>query len=140
MRSGTTDFQVHCPSCDVTFAIGTRNCIHCGGPTLRSGRQPGKLFGRKSRLLATGSVDLNSEWDGETAFPALADETQTEPVAGMAGQFAPLDPLDPLNPLNDGEQDSEEAGPGRSILRSFGSLIWIALLIAFSLSGRACGE
>jgi hypothetical protein len=43
-------------------------------------------------------------------------------------------------PLEDQDVDPEAPSVGRSILGSMGSLIWIALLIAFSLSGRLCGE
>ena len=25
-------FQVNCPRCHVSFPIGTKRCIHCGGP------------------------------------------------------------------------------------------------------------
>ena len=43
-------------------------------------------------------------------------------------------------PLEDQDVDPEAPGMGRSILGSMGSLIWVALLIAFSLSGRLCAE
>lgn len=33
-------YEVHCGSCRVTFPVGTRRCIHCGGPTSAS-PQPG---------------------------------------------------------------------------------------------------
>ena len=26
--------EVRCPRCDVSFAVGTRRCLHCGGPTV----------------------------------------------------------------------------------------------------------
>jgi hypothetical protein len=26
-------YEVRCPSCAVTFPVGTRRCIHCGGAT-----------------------------------------------------------------------------------------------------------
>jgi hypothetical protein len=25
-------FEVHCPRCKTSFAVGTKRCIHCGGP------------------------------------------------------------------------------------------------------------
>lgn len=28
-----SQYEVSCPRCKVTFPIGTRSCIHCGGPT-----------------------------------------------------------------------------------------------------------
>ena len=35
MQSGRPDapFEVYCGRCRVTFPVGTRRCIHCGGPT-----------------------------------------------------------------------------------------------------------
>ena len=31
-----TPYEVYCPHCRVTFAVGTRRCVHCGG---RLGRE-----------------------------------------------------------------------------------------------------
>jgi len=28
----TGPYEVLCPRCNVTFPVGTRHCIHCGGP------------------------------------------------------------------------------------------------------------
>ena len=30
-------YEVRCPTCAVTFPVGTRRCIHCGGPTTTPG-------------------------------------------------------------------------------------------------------
>ena len=27
-------FEVHCPQCQVSFPVGTRRCLHCGGGTV----------------------------------------------------------------------------------------------------------
>ncbi|MBW2268021.1 MAG: hypothetical protein JRH16_05560 [Deltaproteobacteria bacterium] len=32
-----TPFEVFCHSCKVTFALGTKRCVHCGGRLLRRG-------------------------------------------------------------------------------------------------------
>ena len=63
-------------------------------------------------------------------FRTLAEEGESEGISAMDGQLAPL---------ADVEQASVEPGPGRGLLRSFGSLIWIALLIVFTMY-RTCGE
>ncbi len=127
MRSEPPHFEVHCPSCDVTFAVGTRHCIHCGGATTESGSQSGS----QSRFGRAGPKELDPEWDNAMPFPILTEEAEAAPISAMDAQLAPFD---------DVEQASEEPRSGRSILRSLGSLIWIALLIAFSLSGRTCGD
>jgi hypothetical protein len=36
----TPVFEVHCPSCNVTFPAGARHCLHCGG---RLSKQRGGL-------------------------------------------------------------------------------------------------
>lgn len=35
-----TPYEVYCHNCEATFAIGTRNCVHCGA---RIGRSPAPL-------------------------------------------------------------------------------------------------
>ena len=30
-----TPYEVFCPHCNVTFPVGTRHCIHCGGSLAR---------------------------------------------------------------------------------------------------------
>jgi ribosomal protein L37E len=34
-------FEVHCDRCRVTFPVGTRRCIHCGGPMSASRKASG---------------------------------------------------------------------------------------------------
>lgn len=33
-RSERAQFEVWCPRCNVSFPIGTRRCLHCGGATV----------------------------------------------------------------------------------------------------------
>lgn len=28
------EVEVRCPTCNVSFPLGTRRCLHCGGPTV----------------------------------------------------------------------------------------------------------
>jgi hypothetical protein len=35
-----TPYEVFCPRCRVTFPVGTRSCIHCGGRLARDRWQP----------------------------------------------------------------------------------------------------
>ena len=41
---GPAAFEVYCDRCRVTFPVGTRRCIHCGGPTGASRRRAGLRF------------------------------------------------------------------------------------------------
>ena len=125
MRSKRSNFEVRCDRCDVTFPIGTRKCIHCGGATTKS---TGALWRDQDSVPG---IDLESRFggdDNESVWPTAADP---EPV--LQESEAPI-PRELASP----EQTSPSVG--RSILGSMGSLVWIALLIAFSLSGRVCGE
>jgi hypothetical protein len=36
-------YDVSCPRCNVTFPVGTKRCIHCGGPTGQLAEPPGSL-------------------------------------------------------------------------------------------------
>lgn len=47
-------FEVRCENCDVTFPVGTKQCIHCGG---RIGRP--FVFGRGSEAAADELPDFD---------------------------------------------------------------------------------
>ncbi len=36
-------FEVYCPHCSVSFPVGTRTCLHCGGRTSRE-RSPRQVI------------------------------------------------------------------------------------------------
>jgi len=128
MSSETPPFEVYCRSCNVSFPVGTRQCIHCGGATTAHDSRPGRLSG----FAPLGSRELDPELDDAMPFRVLTEEeAEAQGISAMDGQLSPFD---------DVEQASEQPGPGRSLLRSLGSLIWIALLIAFSLYRGSCGD
>lgn len=52
--------------------------------------------------------------------------------------FGPEDELE-MESVDGGFEPDAPSSPLRSLLGSLGSLIWIGLLIAFSLAGRTCG-
>ena len=60
---------------------------------------------------------------------------------GASRSPAGLPTMEPIVQAQPGEYalEDEPEAPGRSILRSMGSLLWIALLIGFSIL-RACGD
>ncbi|MCS5638503.1 MAG: hypothetical protein NZ990_18460 [Myxococcota bacterium] len=65
-------FEVRCPSCDVSFPVGTRRCFHCGartGPSrFRSPDVPPTLVGS----------DRDREEDFQLPFEAVGNP---EPIA-----------------------------------------------------------
>jgi len=119
MSSERAGFEVFCPHCDVTFPVGTRKCIHCGGKTARSD-------GHSVRPLNVDFSFGSAESDADEAFDA-----PSAPVPQIFQRPEESQDFDP---------EEQPQSPLRSILGSMGSLTWIALLIAFSIFGRACGE
>lgn len=127
MRSHRSPFEVRCPRCNVTFPVETRKCLHCGGAT------------------APSSHSLVSADSDSVAFD-IRRVDQERLLSGRADPIAPEpdSPFSVTTAAGDGhveEFDPPEAStsPLRTIFRSLGGLIWIILLIAFSLA-RDCGE
>ena len=65
-----TPYEVWCPKCRVTFAIGTRQCIHCGGRLGKRGSA--RSFGR-SRMQTAETPEIPEM--PEMAVEELPDET-----------------------------------------------------------------
>ena len=114
MRSNASPYEVRCPRCDVSFPPETRKCVHCGGPTTKKG-------------AATIEHWAPADLDRKTAGNSSPIEPEPSPIFSTEmGQPQ----------TEDGEGESSLL---RTLLRSFGSLIWIILLVAFTLA-RNCGE
>jgi len=102
-KSQTTRFEVRCPSCNVSFPVGTRRCVHCGGRTGES------LGARVSGL--------------RSSQPELVEEPPRS--------WSPIDYDGGESPLD--EVDEEAGDPRGSILRRSFTLIWVVLLIGISV-------
>jgi hypothetical protein len=93
-------YEVWCHSCNVTFPIGSKTCLHCGSRT-----RPERPHGANMRRRSEHAV----------APPLLfADEAQ------------PLQ--DHLLTLS--EVEAQEAPAGRSLLRAGMTVVWMILLAA----------
>lgn len=68
----TSPYEVLCNRCDVTFPIGTRHCIHCGGP-----------IGRGRGLFTAVS-------EASAASEAEARETEAEEEPPRSSAFSPV--------------------------------------------------
>lgn len=152
MRSDRASFEVRCPHCDVSFPVETRTCVHCGGKTVPSTGATEFAIG----ALPVFDFDstLHDEHEPEHARsmspqPATSPQPAMSPQPTMSPQSAVKPRPEAKHPsaansasgrLEEVDDDSEAPSMGRSILGSMGSLIWIAMLIAFSLSGKVCGE
>ena len=104
----TTEFEVRCDHCDVSFPVGTKRCMYCGG---RPGHRP--LFARQIKIDPLGDIELLNE--------------PIEPGAPVSTPIAPID-----------EPDEDEVEQARgSIFRLFGNLSWVILFALITLY-RAC--
>ena len=121
-------YEVRCPRCDVSFPVETKRCFHCGGPTAQVG----------------------AYLSGEPENVSMATEIfDAQPPIGIdEGAFEAGEPQQERAAVSSAEEWSEQGGvqpedeaPSfvKSLLRSFGGFVWIALLIAFSLA-RDCGD
>lgn len=43
IRTRSNPYEVYCPHCSVTFPVGQKNCIHCGGRLARERLEPGEF-------------------------------------------------------------------------------------------------
>jgi len=124
MRSEPSPYEVRCPRCDVSFPPETRKCLHCGGPTGKSGRAFAEQW------IAT---DPGAMAPGIPTAPTTA--SSPEPIEP---EGAPIFTMDAVGA--EAEDAESQSSLPRKLLRSFGSLIWIGLLIAFTLARSCDGE
>ena len=43
IRSQSNPYEVHCSRCSVTFPVGQKHCIHCGGRLSKERLEPGEF-------------------------------------------------------------------------------------------------
>jgi len=103
-------YESRCPSCNVTFPIETKVCIHCGGRTAPSmvhfpDPPPAPSKGGDAARIA---MEMRGRSEAPVQGHVLAEDVDDEPVR--------------VSPL-----------------RSLITIVWVALAIGVSLL-RACGE
>ena len=107
-----TEYEVRCPTCDVSFPTGTKRCLHCGGAT-------GPSRGPRGRIKAAGRT------------PARVDEGSPDPKRFELAEVFRGEPID--------AEPEEEASQRGGLLRGIATVVWIAIAIGISLS-RSCSE
>ena len=102
---------------------GSAHLMHCGGPTGASG-----VFA----ALRTTQFDQTSIGATEETPFSIGDSFGTDPFA---------DETDPNHrESRDRDMEEESSGSiGQSIFKSLGGIVWVILLIGFSLA-RSCGD
>lgn len=72
-QEARTPYEVFCPSCKVTFAVGTKRCVHCGARL--TGRSGARGFARShpSEALEPGfepeTVIVEEQTSGRSRLP-----------------------------------------------------------------------
>ena len=113
MDTQGSSYEVRCPRCDVSFPVETRRCIHCGGPTAASASPP---------PMAVETVS-SFPWSRPQETPTGAPEDGAAPGGGGGSELP----------------EEAPTSTGATLLRTFGSLIWVVALVAFSIL-RSCSD
>ncbi len=141
-------FEVRCPRCDVSFPPETRRCIHCGGPTSKPGPNKGRDWVHTTDGdSANGGASASSPSAGSPSAgsDSMAGwERELERGRDRNREFEP-EPRYTPEPFGGQERAGAEAGEGqgswpRTLLRTGGSLLWIVVLIAFTLMRNCTKE
>lgn len=72
----TLHYEVRCPNCNVSFALGTKRCLHCGSRTAPPGAGP---LPSLRQDLADHQLGPSSEFDPATLEEELAAESEEMP-------------------------------------------------------------
>lgn len=118
-------FEVRCGRCDVTFPIETKRCIHCGGAT---GAARGFSLGNRGFGTRASASDAATASPFETAYGTDDDEFVLRDESGKLSAGADVG----------GAAGDAGSSPLKSLVRSMGGVIWVLLLVGFSLV-RSCG-
>lgn len=110
--SSADAYEVRCNACDVSFPLGTKRCVHCGGRT-----GPSSIFQQQiapdPQVVFAPTIELDPN-----QYPEMSTDT--------------ADPMDML------EGRPEEGDKRRgSIFRMFGNLSWFLVIAALYLY-RSC--
>jgi len=150
-ESKASPYEVRCARCDVSFPVEAKTCMHCGGPT----GKPGRFASASEGVFSTGP---NDDDNFGTGVRTGQSQSHTDPAR------APFEPSEG-SPFSHGDASEEEVDAdarasgqlgggiggsdsaseeeqtsvGRSLMNSLGGVIWVVLLIGFSLA-RSCGD
>ncbi len=153
-RGKSSPYEVRCPRCDVSFPVETRTCIHCGGPTAEAGAffamdDPAELVAPlESSGASTRPSSIEPETGADSPFGGIGESIFGESTATHDDAYHHHDAHEADHAHvahgeygDDRSYEGEHGPPSfvQSLMRSMGSLIWIVILIAFSLS-RSCGN
>ena len=150
-ESKASPYEVRCARCDVSFPVEAKTCMHCGGPT----GKPGRFASASEGVFSTGPNNDNNFGTGVLigqsqphADPARAPFEPSEGSPFSHGDafdeevYADARASGQLGGgigVSDSASEEEETSVGRSLMNSLGGVIWVVLLVGFSLA-RSCGD
>jgi hypothetical protein len=125
--SSANAYEIRCYECDVSFPVGTKRCIHCGGKT-----GPRSIF--EEQIAGDPQVVLTPTFapPATSATSPIGPSTMPEPYQGDLHET--IEPLDAL-----ADSPDEEVKPRGSMLRAFGNLSWFLIIAALYIS-RSCAD
>ena len=123
-------YEVRCPRCDVTFPIQTRVCVHCGGRTAAT----------SERFLAPTSAEFEIPDDSMGRAPTTVEPVDETPfIFGSPGDLGSPGDTESGSDEFGVEREAQPPGFARTLMRNVGGLIWVLLLIGFSIA-RSCEQ
>jgi hypothetical protein len=106
-------YEVACPSCRVSYPVGQKVCVHCGGRTGPS-------------VVEMPDVPLEIS----SGVGTVTREPEPGPLAyGDEMVFAPA-----------GRETDDEETPGGSVLRRLGGLTWLLIFVVVTVLRACFGE
>jgi hypothetical protein len=118
-----SQYEVWCPSCEVSFPVGTKSCIHCGARTVAD-RPPksARLSPRYASAKDQRGFSERFEHDPESSITGVVSAAEFEPLAQSS------------------EEEEQQESPRRRGLRAGMSVIWMVLLAAGYLWQNCAGS
>lgn len=129
LEGARTPYEVYCYDCRVTFPVGQKRCLHCGGrlgprsetPFLGSGGRPGA--GGGAETVGTGGGATGGVGSGGKGPGASRERWTGHPA--------------PTGTATHPQEDEEEPSLA---LRRFGGLALWALIVVSALVSNLCGR
>jgi hypothetical protein len=127
-----TEYEVRCPTCDVSFPPETRVCFYCGGKTgsSRNARSARRSLLSRTPRVASGPVPRDAP------FP---DGVQIEErfLEVDPGRYTHVDGAEEIVAEREMERTGEEPTIRGTLPRILSSVAWVLLIVAVSVY-RAC--
>lgn len=106
-----SQYEVSCPRCKVSYPVGQKRCVHCGGPTAPSIVD-----------VPDAPPQLRQGSRSPASAPMQLGEDEREMIFMPAGR------------------DEDDGPGGGSVLSRLGGLIWIVIFVVITVIRACFGE